>query len=777
MKEILILLSLIALVSADVYMHMFRGSNNRLNEQGRERNNANRLFDSQNNNRGGYNVGTGKEYYYQGSVMPIEWTAQHSCSGTTDDTKNNAGCELILQYMCAEKLRDGTRTRTIGTNDNQENDQSKGMHEDPQYYKHCRYRQRNFGLFTADQLSENNNANRNAAINTRQNPKGTRRGLECPEERDYYPYWGPSPWRDIAIMTNDVSRCALYKAESQNVKSKFYCVPANINQNRNRNNRIPITQAACQAAGGTWTEVPAFGIPAPDCIAATPSRDNHNGNGPGGFANTYNWTLPNDPDMLGNKRCAVRLRYNISTADFKAWTDANGAGATQAQNDEQTDLKPIVGLTNQADMTARGFVFKNNAKNDNLQVEVLPGPTSDNAAAAGVQPTAQEQDKIKLQLAINTAQLARTFQDRSHSFKVRAKPAEVAADAPPIQNINVRGKRGNIVQVYPAVEYDFTPNRAIVENGQYIHIQWDGSNRNPRNNDGQGRRGTDRSNMVLLEKPAYDEGGANAASKKDTGAWGRSYPEQVTTATLLNLPAGPASTQGTALDVALTPTGDELNSESTYYDMGLKKVEVPAPGTAVYNYLCTRNNNFSNRSQKGKISVVAPGTTTAAVNKINSHGGNITLASGEVVEFEEAVLSEMREIKMERWEEMECRKYLTKNQGKIHGSGHCLVVYPHRSFITPGRFMNIRMKVPRKTHAWDWHIFHSLDHKTWTKVHHVKFVNGYAEFKTTTGGVFVTAHEWNWHFIGGVSAAAVVCVVLFAALVVMIRKRNKNQIV
>lgn len=30
-----------------------------------------RLFDSQNNNRGGYNVG--KLYYYEGSVLSIEW--------------------------------------------------------------------------------------------------------------------------------------------------------------------------------------------------------------------------------------------------------------------------------------------------------------------------------------------------------------------------------------------------------------------------------------------------------------------------------------------------------------------------------------------------------------------------------------------------------------------------------------------------------------------------------------------------------------------------------
>ena len=71
------------------------------------------------------------------------------------------------------------------------------------------------GLFTADQQLEGD-----SSIYTRQNPQGTRRGYECPEERDHYPYWHPTEWKDIAVLTSDTSRCAYYKKESFNVNPK-----------------------------------------------------------------------------------------------------------------------------------------------------------------------------------------------------------------------------------------------------------------------------------------------------------------------------------------------------------------------------------------------------------------------------------------------------------------------------------------------------------------------------------------------------------------------------
>ena len=58
-----------------------------------------RLFDSQNNARGGYNAGG--LIYYEGSKVVLEWTNQHQCGG------DNNNCELVVQYMCSDKLRNG----------------------------------------------------------------------------------------------------------------------------------------------------------------------------------------------------------------------------------------------------------------------------------------------------------------------------------------------------------------------------------------------------------------------------------------------------------------------------------------------------------------------------------------------------------------------------------------------------------------------------------------------------------------------------------------------
>ena len=80
-----------------------------------------------------------------------------------------------------------------------------------------------------------------------------------------------------------------------------------------------------------------------------------------------------------------------------------------------------------------------------------------------------------LRLAINTAQFGRIFQDRNHVMELRPRSGlPQQSQECRLHNLNVRGKRGNIVQVYPSVEYDFIPNRLNIESGDCIHVQWTG---------------------------------------------------------------------------------------------------------------------------------------------------------------------------------------------------------------------------------------------------------------------------------------------------------------
>lgn len=76
--------ALLGVASADFYMHNPAGGNDRNRERNQNRNNGNRLFDSQNNGNGGYpwrgdaslRGAADPMVYYEGSVLPTEWTLQ-----------------------------------------------------------------------------------------------------------------------------------------------------------------------------------------------------------------------------------------------------------------------------------------------------------------------------------------------------------------------------------------------------------------------------------------------------------------------------------------------------------------------------------------------------------------------------------------------------------------------------------------------------------------------------------------------------------------------------
>lgn len=82
--------------------------------------------------------------------------------------------------------------------------------------------------------------------------------------------------------------------------------------------------------------------------------------------------------------------------------------------------------------------------------------------------------------------------------------------------------------------------------------------------------------------------------------------------------------RGETLNIAVVLSGQfrgemsELDDAGTYFDLGPKKITK----AGVAHYMCTRNNNFSNRSQKGKLVVMENAVSDA---QIGTTGGSMAL--------------------------------------------------------------------------------------------------------------------------------------------------------
>ncbi len=677
----LLVLFLVALASADLYLHNPPGSNNRNRERKDNRNNGNRLFDSQNNGKGGYAWRGDPQIkgipdpltYYVGSKLRVEWTNQHACGANPD-----IHCELVIQYACndtMEGLRDGypnadtcydstnnnnaqtgdaatcsqsdtwvarnfalnngDGTNTIPTPINtglnstqlyaryvlgEQNYIEYGLHEDHVDYTSCYTTERNKGLYTSDQT-----LNGNTARFTRQNPNGNRRGLECPEERDYYPYWRPTPWKDLAVLVSDISYCDFYKSTSANVVAYGYCECPNPSQG----NPCPITESQCNTQGFNWNQGSSQGVSAPECLYHPFNRDNHLGNSYEVDPNTgefvtprtgdepssphYDLTIPSD---MQNKQCILRVRYNMSTNDYDSHAFADSSNIPGASNSPKG-----VGVTSQQNCPFVSVSDVNNCAGGAQDVDC------DTSSSTGDKPqcygsftatstplynrpyinlfnkdtTAAVAAGFRLGIAINTHQTGRTFQDRSYVFNVAASPVDGT-----ITNLGLRGRRGNIVQAYPSVEYDFVPLIARVRRGDYLHIQFHGSDFNAQKNanNGEGWQYSDRTNFVEMASrtnnyPVYHESATFFTSAQaEKFAWVEQSP--------------------TACNTTVTDDDGPNNRDNQNYykncgKLNMMKNRFPAnardglvfisqnPGD--YHFMSTRNNNFSNRSQKSQVTV------------------------------------------------------------------------------------------------------------------------------------------------------------------------------
>ncbi len=188
--------------------------------------------------------------------------------------------------------------------------------------------------------------------------------------------------------------------------------------------------------------------------------------------------------------------------------------------------------------------------------------------------------------------------------------------------------------MYPAIEYAFVPDNLIMNKNDLLHIQWTGSNTHNNGapggdgqtgDDGQGQGGTDRNNFVQINSLSENFPIPYEISNiwKEIEVLGFMKNNTVLNddpSTYLRTLNSDNFQQDVALYfssssyyecVSKRVCGEQSYESKKLVDADLNVAPASFPGVlikftrsnSIYYFMSSRNNNFSNRSQKGKISV------------------------------------------------------------------------------------------------------------------------------------------------------------------------------
>lgn len=433
----------------------------------------------------------------------------------------------------------------------------------------------------------------------RRNP-AHRSGFECLHERQNYPVDYATQWTDIAYFTDDRVKCM--KARKAAKAPIFECVEFYRDEDNKKNGRKHKSnfdnQQSCQQNGGDWLAFYKYkqilNLGQSEC-----SGDDKI------WGRPMNWKSLSD-DLLTRERCLV-IPDEVDCQELPN-TRQNYLGMADGTN-EAPRYKwklPIYPKDQRCVLRIRQFISNIDEPEinySNLDIHDAVGQS----LYLGRKQKHSDSNKI-------------VYEDRSHIFKLSRRPNSIPQDKR-VHNIGVRGKRGNIVQTFPAVEYDFIPNKLSIPNGDAVHFQWTGSNThdNDGNSDGQagddgeGQGGTDRNNMIQLyynkvNFPLPQDQGRHTLFERSEILW-HSHPDSSATnnKAITPLEASLAhATSGYHWSVKDVESKPELNGRLNNASPSFRGMVFIPGRNEKYYYVGMRNNNFSNRSQKGQLIVGRP---------------------------------------------------------------------------------------------------------------------------------------------------------------------------
>ena len=450
--------TLLPIINANIYLHSPRGSNNRLNENSAQNTNPNRLFKSENNRRGGYNVADSSDEpfeteneqfamsYFMGSELTIEWTSLVGCGEDEDGDRIN-DCEIVLQSLCQEDddridswgIKNGVRADTIPFEGENSENLENGKSESRSAKNDRRKNSMNldFGLHESWEM-----------FDRCENSGNERFGLECETERDNYPDSEISQWADIAYFS-DSGECDP-KTKNLNTKPFFECVEFYNSEKTLRKHKSSYkTQNECD---GSENQAEWLGFyKSADILSEISKNECEN------LKNTV-WGRPFSVKNLANDKLSeeacLKLENKVECLKVPNTRSGYLGNVDNERNTPRFSWKIPTFETDKKCVFRIRQIIKTDADLTEKRVYI-------------------NGNSLKLALPESNTIV---HEDRSHIFKIKKRPTKLGNLK--IHNLVVRGKRGNIVQTYPAVEYDFVPNRLSIKTGEAVHIQWAGAKSN-----------------------------------------------------------------------------------------------------------------------------------------------------------------------------------------------------------------------------------------------------------------------------------------------------------
>jgi len=260
--------------------------------------------------------------------------------------------------------------------------------------------------------------------------------------------------------------------------------------------------------------------------------------------------------------------------------------------------------------------------------------------------------------------------------------------------------------------------------------------------------------VVVLGKNVYTKEGETTTTPPTVGGFGRSYPGRIDaqagflgfSTTLQGKLA--LQTYGGSNDGTYSGELKQLDGAGPYFDLGPQQVSQ----NGIFHYMGTRNNDFSNRDQKGTIVVSDSNAVLAALGWA---GGVVSNPDGVTLTAGQGQLALLTFITVETFGPQ-------SSSSLSNAASDFVSVQPLQLNTAQGQSLTLAIPYTRNAVGAATMYYSTSQNGQYAEYDQVSFSGGVATAQITQGGWYVVQTQTNWAGVVGITLAVVIVIAVGA---------------